>query len=202
MKAILDKYKSTVENLDEKSLYGIFAGILVFVFLVYYFLFLGPQLASLSKITPEIKLKAEEIRSAKNDIKRVNDYKKQLEELQAKLAEVNVKVKSKYEFPVILENISKVALASGVKIDQIMPNPHDQELLLENKETKYFSFPILVEARSSYHNFGRFLNRIEKEDMILNVGTFTISSSNNSKNHTIKMTLKAIVFEDKLEGNL
>jgi len=90
-----------------------------------------------------------------------------------------------------------IANETGVKIDQIMPDSLDQALLAENNQLKYFDMPIYLEARSSYHNLGRFLSKIgRKDDIALRVGAFTIVATNDNRFHLVKLTFQATVYEE------
>ncbi|MCK4882496.1 MAG: type 4a pilus biogenesis protein PilO [Candidatus Omnitrophica bacterium] len=193
---IPEQISSVFSKVDGKNRYYVFVGILVFVFLLDYFLLMSPQLSALRKINPEIETVSENIKQAKGDINKLNAYRTDLEDVSKKFAEANLKIKSKNEVSFILEYIAQVASETEVKIDQIMPDTLGQELLTENSQRKYFDIPIYVEARSSYHNFGHFLDRIEHNDISLRVGTFSIVVTSDTRFHAIKLTFKATIFED------
>ena len=62
--------------------------------------------------------------------------------------------------------------------------------------TGNFSVPIFMDANGGYHDFGRFLNQLETEEICLSVTDFSIASRQADKSHhAIKMTLDAIIFE-------
>ena len=63
-----NKISSYIESVDEKVIYYILGGILFSVFLLDYFVLMRPQIASLSKISPEIRLLSDDINKAKDDI--------------------------------------------------------------------------------------------------------------------------------------
>ena len=183
-------------KVDGKNRYYVFVGILFAVFLLDYFLLMSPQLSSLKKINPEIKAVSEKIMKAKEGIDKLNTYRADLQEASKKFTEANLKVKSRDEVSFVLEYIAYVASETGVKIDQIMPDTLSQELLTENNHRKYYDIPIYMEARSSYHDFGIFLNKIEQNDISLRIGTFSIVATNDTRQHAIKLTFKATIFED------
>lgn len=197
MKAeISDKISSIIEKIDGKTRYYIFIGVLLAAFLLDYFFLMSPQLASLRKISPEIKIVSEDIKKAQGDVNKVNTYKKDLEQISKKLDQASLKIKSREDVPFILEHIANIAGETGVKIDQIMPDAIGQELLTENNQRKYFDLPIYMEARSGYHDFGQFLNRIEQDDVSLRVSSFTIVPTTDNRYHLVKLTFKATVFEE------
>lgn len=194
-----NKISAYVESVDEKVIYYILGGILFSVFLLDYFVLMRPQIASLSKISPEIRILSEDIQKAKDDILRSKQYELQVEKLREDVAKSNAKLKFREEVPVILENISRMADGNGVEIDQIMPDVQDQQVLLENNERCYYSLPISIKARSSYHDFGRFLSQLESGEIFINVSSFGVVSSRREKKHLVEVILDAVVYEE-LQG--
>jgi len=72
---------------------------------------------------------------------------------------------------------------------------------LKNNDGKYFALPILIECRSGYHDFGRFLTEIEKNDVFLMIEKFTITANTQDMlKHSIKLTVNAIILEPITEG--
>lgn len=197
-KKISDKISLVFEKIEGKNRYYVFIGILLFVFLLDYFVLMSPQLAALRKITPEIRIVQDNIKKLKKDMQKLGVYRRDLKELNNKFDETNTMVKSRDDVSMILEHIAYVASEYAVKIDQMIPDMLDQELLAENSQRKYFDLPIYIEARSGYHNFGRFLNNIGTEDISLRIAAFTISATNDTRYHVVKITFKATVFEEIL----
>lgn len=191
-----EKISEKLKNLDEKNRYYIFGGILLCIFLLDYFIVMRPQLGALNKINPEIKLVRDDLKLAQSNIAGLKRFQDQTGELQADLDEINLKVKSREEVPLILETVSRLANESNIKIDQIMPVPEDQELLLESNVVEYYALPISIEGRSSYHNFGKFINSIENANIILNIAEFKIFSTSEKNLHKIALTIHAIVSEE------
>ncbi len=193
---IREKISSIFEKIDGNNRYYVLGGFMALVFLLDYFVLMSPQLAALGKINPEIRAVSDSIRRAKVDLKKLDSYQSDLENLSEKFEEANLKVKSRDEVPIILEHIANVASETGVKIDQIMPDSFNQELLTENSQRRYYDLPIYIEARSSYHNLGRFLNKLNQNDISLRIGAFTIVATNDTRYHLVKLTFKATVYEE------
>ena len=81
-----------------------------------------------------------------------------------------------------------------------MPLRDSQNLELENDEGKYFSLSILINAMGSYHNIGRFFNRIESNPTFMSISDFDIASRNTDPtHHELRMTVKVFILE-KTEG--
>lgn len=181
---------------DQNRLY-LFIGVLIFVFLLDYLMWMKPNLAMLAKITPENKVLSGDIQKAEGDIQRLESYKGEAARLKAGIEEMNLKIKSKDEVSMILEHVSLLADQNKVDVDQIMPSSHDQHVLLEEEKRVYLSLPILVEARSGYHDFGRFLNDIEQDHISLGIRSFSVTATSDTQYHAVRLTLEAIVFEEE-----
>ena len=192
----LNKAVSKMGKLERKHWNYILIAGLIFLFLADYFLLMRPQIATLSKLNPEIKTLSDNLERTKNDVQNVTRYKDQIKRLKENVEELRLRVRTKQEVAFIIEKISRIAHQHDVKIDQIMPNPMKQEITLENEDRTYYDLPIMIEARSSYHNFGRFINALENEDTFLEVDGLTVAAMSGSRLNAVKLMLNTIVYEE------
>jgi len=186
-----------VKNADEKTRYYIFAGVLVFVLILDYLVLMGPQLATMTKTKSQIQIVGDDVTRTKNDLLRLNQYREEVKNLKKQIKQGQMKIRPREGVPLILERISRMATDSSVKVDQISPRAEGQELLLENDERKYYSLPVEITAVSDYHDFGRFLNVIERTDILFIVDSFSIIQGGASKVQSVKVTLKTIVYDER-----
>jgi Tfp pilus assembly protein PilO len=192
---VIEKLEPLLEKINEKNLPFVMVGCVLAIIAIDFFLILTPQLSSLGKINPKIKTISDELKATKENIDKMGYYVSQSNKLKIKFDEISARVKSREEIPIILERISRLALKYNVKIDEITPDQNNQKQLLKEKERKYYALPILIEANSDFHNFGRFLNQIETDDVILLISAFKIVSRGESRQEDIKLTLEAIVYD-------
>ena len=193
------KLLALLEKIDDKNIHYVLGGAIVVILVLDIFLLMWPQMQAINKINPKIKTLSEDLKAARDNIQKSSFYTKENEKFKTKFEGISARIKSKEEAPLILERISRLANKNGVKIDQMTPNLQNQKQLLKEKERIYFALPIEIEAKSEYHSFGRFLNQIEANDLILIVDKFTVASVTESKQHQIKLTLNAVVFDQKKE---
>ncbi len=199
---VSEKIAEVLKKLEGKNIYYVFIGVLVVIFLLDYFIIMGPQLSALSKVSGEVKALSTQVTNTETAIQRLNTYRQQIKTLKKDIQEENLKVTLKDDVPLVLAEISRVAIANHFQINQIMPDVSQEQLLLEDKERRYFRLPVLIEAQSSYHNFGRFLNKIENLETILNIDTFSVVAGRQGKLHKIKIKLSMIMFEKVKEKEL
>lgn len=193
---LANKISSFLEKLDDKQRYYIFGGMLLALFLFDYYLLMRPQITSLSKISPEIRILKSDLKKTTEDIQKIDDYKKEIIQLKEVVKKIDEKVKRKEEVPLILERISRIASRNSIQINQIKPNPEGKEVVLEAGVEEYYYLPVVLQAKASYHNFGKFINDVENDELLLRLKDFTLSATENSKEHLVQLTLKAVVVGD------
>jgi len=185
-----------IKKLDPKYRYAVFGGALLLVFLLNYLLLLRPLLGSLNKMSTSTTELKQNLQSVKNDIARIDQNRAQLEKIRSQVDEVKIKIRSKQEVPLILEDISKIASHNSVKIDQLMPLKDQQEVLAKNETVKYYSLPILIQVRSSYHDLGRFLAQLEADKIFYSLASFSITANPQEKtHHVVQLTIKSVISE-------
>src|SRR3989344_131290 len=164
------KVSELIGKIDEKNRHYFLIGALLFIFLLDYFILMRPQMVILTKISPELKLLSQDIEKAREDIGKLGFYQAEVRRLESQLAQTSKTIKSKEEVSIILEQISRMANRNNIRIDQIMPSMEEQKVLLEDNKRTYYALPILVQAKSGYHDFGRFLNQMERNDLFFGFG--------------------------------
>ncbi|HSV43787.1 MAG TPA: hypothetical protein VLJ10_04450, partial [Candidatus Bathyarchaeia archaeon] len=102
------------------------------------------------------------------------------------------------QIPVVLETFSRIANRNKVFIEQLLPDSTLGTPVLKNAEGKYYFLPMVVAAKSSYHNLGRFLNEMEREGALMQIDGILISqSAENPRQHQVKLSVKVVVLEPK-----
>ncbi len=194
---LVEKFSKSISAIQEKNPYLIVCGIVFGVLVIDYFAVLQFQLAALTSLTPKINALSQETKETTDNAARMPQYEREVKSLSEKIEKISQKVKPKGEMPLIIENISRIANKSGVKIDQIMPDQSAEKQVLKNKQGVYYSIPILVEARSGYHQFGHFFNQLEVEGIFMDIPEFSImGNASEPMQHKIKLTLKVIFLEN------
>jgi Tfp pilus assembly protein PilO len=161
---------------------------------------LRPLLGSLNKVNSQISELRHNIQDAKTDIARLGQNRDQLEKIRNQVNEVKVKIRSAQEVPLILEDISRTASEHGVKIDQLMPLKDQKVLLAKQKDVEYYALPILVQARSPYHDLGRWLAQLEEDRVFYGVGNLSVMTNpKDTMRHQVQITFKAAIYEPTKE---
>ena len=193
---INDQITGVINKINDQNPVLVVLTAIGFILVVYYFIFLQGKIQETIALTSKIRDLRETLVTTKNDIQRSPQYKEQHSNLEKKIDSFNKMVKTKEEIPSALENLSRIAASKGVKIEQMMPDTARGETVLKNPEGKFIAIPIVIGARSSYHNFGRFMSAIEGEGIFSGISDFGLMTNPaDSNQHLVKLVLKVIIFE-------
>jgi Tfp pilus assembly protein PilO len=192
----LDLITDKIKKLDPKYRYVIFGAALLVVFVLNYFILLHPLMGSLHQMSAKTSEIRQNLQGVKSDIARIDQNRAQLDKIRTQINEVKIKIRSKQEVPLILEDISRVANHTGVKIDQLMPMRDQQEVLAKSENTKYYALPIMIQARSAYHDLGRFLAQMEADKIFYSVANLSITANpKETTHHMVQLTIKSVISE-------
>jgi type IV pilus assembly protein PilO len=193
---IFSQIVSVVTRFSEKNPYYALGAFLLVVFLLDYFLIMQFQLGALFQLNPKLTTVAEDMRSTRSDIAKIGEYRQQIVSLGAMAKKVNSKIHTRDEIPLVINNVTRLAKRNSIRIEQIMPDSSAPEPIVKDSEGQYYAVPLRIEARGTYHDFGRFINQLENEEVFLTIGNFRMDASPlDSALHVIKLTLNAVVFE-------
>ena len=174
-----------IKNLNQKK-ETLFLIIFVFVlFIVFYFMFfLKGSFTKLFSDISETRQMKQDISQTKNDLEHQEILEKRLEKLKNQIDLYKDKLPAEHEIPIILEDLSKMAKDSYVKILGI--NPVGLRGTEEKKTGTYRKIPIMISAKAGYHELGGFINRIEDADRFMEISDIRINANPKSpRNHEI-----------------
>jgi Tfp pilus assembly protein PilO len=202
MKLDFSQTAQMLNKLDINIRYGIFIAILLIILVLDFFIIIMPlQLNPIRKLDSDRQTLQQNIEKLKSDWTRIDQIKVSLQKNRMELEALNSKIRPVGEIPSILEDMSRLANDVGVKIDQITPQPDAQKILVSSDSGKYYLLPIVIQASSGYHMFGRFLNRLELGKLLFIVQSLSIENkADEGKDHIISATLKVVVYEKNLDG--
>lgn len=147
-------------------------GVVVFILYISY-IFL-PQVANdINMIGKTIGIIGD-LKEARSLIAQRDELKKKAELYNEKIELYEKKLPAQQEIPSFLENLSKMARSANITIIGIMP-----VTLKPQKEIKYQVYqemPILISAKSGYHELGRFLNNLEDGGRFIKVVDINIKA--------------------------
>ncbi|MBL7158817.1 MAG: type 4a pilus biogenesis protein PilO [Candidatus Omnitrophica bacterium] len=186
----------------QKKLLLISLGAMALILLVYFFLLLRPTLGTLMDIAPRVQKLRIEIKAVQNDLEFEDRLKAKRVSLEDQLKLYANKLSRERELPSLLEDLSKKARTSNIKIRGI--TPQDKALAkssLKAKESKvYQEHPISVIAESGYHQLGTFVNKLENNERFMRIADIHIKANKaNPKRHDVEFVVCAYTFKENNE---
>ena len=169
----------------EKTMLAVIAAVILIV--VYFNFLVRPAASSLVKIVPKVSSLRKDIVSAKGLISNRGVTEKMRQELSKKLEGLEKIFPREREIPRLLESLSKIAGDSGVKILAIKPVAAVQGQDAKDSEI-YLTIPIEIEARSGYHELGRFLEKLERGERFIMIDNIEINANPESiHSHDVRL---------------
>ena len=185
----LDKTKKEVLIL-------IITGLIVFVVL-YFQIFLKSAIAELFTLVPEARNLKADIKKTKEDLKYEAILKKRFESMEGKIGIYGKKLPAEQDIPILLRDLSNMARDSYVKILGINPMS-SRKSQSRNRLNVYQEIPIMISARSGYHELGTFIDKIENADRFMEISDIKMKSNPSSlRRHDIELVVSTYVLLKK-----
>jgi type IV pilus assembly protein PilO len=196
-KALSEKILSNVKfgrNKNETTLILI-AAVVVFA-TIYFFVLINPIIISIFGNLKDISVYKTDVKQVKDSLGREDSLKKELETMYQEVTSYEKRLPTKREIPMILEELSRVAKMTNLKIIAISPvnkkvdnNPKDKI-----EEKPYQEIPISITAQGGYHAIGAFINKMETGSRFIKVSKLGLASnSQDAKNHDLELVVSTYI---------
>jgi Tfp pilus assembly protein PilO len=186
----LDSLATFLNSRNAREKYLLIALFGVFLLVLDYFLWLAPLFKTYGEAAPKIAPLREEVRVLKEDHKNKDAIQKRWEEVKLELAEKDKMFIAPNETPALLENLSKQAQRTGVKITSL--EPFDGPKAAGPTRISYTPLPIQMKAAAGTHEFGALLSALETGSTFFKVKDLRIASNPlNERKHVIELSMEA-----------
>lgn len=186
-----------LKRAKKNEILAITAGVCAAVFVLYYFILLGPLISRLKKVMPQVLRLPQEIDQAKGDITRIGVLRARAAELESKMDYYRGRLATEAEFPALLESLSDRARSANVKIVKIIPKNEPEESAKDQRSAKeriYKESEILIYASAGYHQLGAFIYDMENGERFMTIGDVKIEGSKKTANrHDIQLVVKTYI---------
>jgi type IV pilus assembly protein PilO len=173
-------------NPMQRMLVIMLASLLIFVLYIY-FVFV-PQIGRVTALVGKVGKMRTELKPAKSTIAEMGGLKKRLNDYNEKIELYEKRLPAEQEIPSLLENLSSMAKSANIKITSIMPAPKAAEESAQKQNAIYKEIPILITAKSGYHELGKFLSDLENSNRIMKVVDISIKEDKDSHTqHNIEL---------------
>lgn len=163
------------------------AGVILFVLVLAggYFFTIKPANAELQRLQNEQSSLMKEYEEKSYKAKNLDQYKKQLKEMEKSFGSLLQQLPKDTEVPGLLEDITHTGLGSGLEFKEI-------SLGQEREKEFYAELPINIRVRGDYHGFGTFVSGVASLPRIVTLHDFKISPvSEDEAGGLLEMTVTA-----------
>ena len=180
-------------NLKDTKQMAVIAALIGFVALYLYVNYLLlPQIHSVARSYDKVRKIRGQVKIAERAVSEIEGLKKQVAKYQGKIESYERMLPAEQEIPKLLGDLSEMAKTSGVKIVGITPFQPKQEA--QSVERIYQEKPILINAKSGYHELGKFLADLENADRFMEVVDINIKVNNATpKRHDVELLVLTYV---------
>jgi type IV pilus assembly protein PilO len=165
------------------------AAVLLFALVIAagYFVTIKPANQELQRLQNEQSELMEEFEEKSFKAKNLDQYKKQLAEMEKSFGSLLQQLPKDTEVPGLLEDITHTGLGSGLEFQEI-------SLAQEREKEFYAELPINISVRGDYHGFGAFVSGVAALPRIVTLHDFAIEPVQSGSGQTgglLQMTVTA-----------
>lgn len=173
---------------DQPKVMIFIALVSVLVLILYFYLILGPQIGRLTEALSRAGKIISDMKTAELLVSKKDEFNRNIESSREKVEHYEKRLPVEQEIPSLLENLSSMAKSSNIKIIGITPLPLSPKETLSQKGKMYKEIPILINAKSGYHELGTFLSDLENADRFMKVVDIEIKANKQmSKKHDVEL---------------
>lgn len=191
-----ESLSATIAKINEKSPYLIVMIVAGAIAVFFYYAFFETKIKETTVLGGEIRDLHQTLDETHNNLLRIGQYQQEVAKLKTKIEKYSKRVKSREDIPSALESLSRLASENGVKIEQMMPDEAHNEIVFKNAEGNFIAIPVVIGAKSGYHDFGRLINKLEDAGLFVGLRDFGIvTNASDSNQHQVKLVLNLVIFE-------
>ncbi len=199
----IDRDKINEYLRDEQYRAYLIVGVTVALAILYLSFVIIPKFNQLSKVSRKVNDLNDNINLVNSRVKRLDELSKKLDGLKVKQGAYDKQIPAQKEIPELLEGFNTMAKKNNVKILSIIPYEVADGAKGRGAKGKvyYRKMPILVTAKSGYHQLGTFVSDIERGGRFITINDLQIKYDDKfPRKHDVRMTLETYVWvEDEKE---
>jgi type IV pilus assembly protein PilO len=166
----------------------------VVFFVVYLLLFLWPQLARIGDIFAKMGETKAYLETIALNVARIDQFRHKVEAYKNKISSYEKRLPAEREIPALLEDLSNMAKTSGIKILSITPVVAPPREGRARKDQIYQEMPIMITAKSGYHELGQFLASLENASRLMKVVDIDIKANKATpRKHDVELVVSTFI---------
>jgi type IV pilus assembly protein PilO len=165
-------------------------GLVVLMAVLYWYFLYQPYSEEIETLQEKITAKRQTVEKHKRITAKLDTFKAQVSDLEAKLHVLLRELPESREIPGMIRQISDLGVRTGLQISLIKPQP-------EQRKEFYAEIPIQVRVKGQYHAVGRFLDDLAHLERIISVNGIQIEAT-SQETQCLATTFR---FLDEAEAN-
>ncbi len=145
--------------------------IVVLLGVLYWYFMYQPYAEEMQSLQERIDARRQTVEKHKQVAAKLDVFKTQVSELEAKLHALLRELPESREIPGLIRQISDLGVRTGLQISLIKPQP-------EQKKEYYAEIPIQVRVKGPYHALGRFFDDLGRLERIVSVDNVQLEAAN------------------------
>ena len=191
----------TVKNLWEKDKKIVIQqGIIIISASILIFFVLIPLSAKMFVLKNQNRELVRHIATAQTKIKRIPEYKQQLELYGKEIGLVEKRFFQLHDLDLLLGELSKLAANDGVVIMASKPLNDKATVLPDMYQKKYLPVSYEFTMSGDYHEFGKFINDIEQYEKLMLIRELTIQQNSAKQGRKLQSVFQVTAFVRAPEG--
>ncbi len=158
--------------------FSAFVACLAFVLYTYHLKDLLRERTAIQAEVKKLELSVAEEAAIKNQAEQL---KHELSHMEDRFAALKSILSAQDEIPAVLKSVQQMAASSSLKISRLIPKP-------VIPRSFYSDWPIQMEVAGNYDGLGLFFEKISRTNSIIDIGTFSIKSSEEHTDPTQTLT--------------
>jgi len=181
--------------IKEKDKKIVFVTLFVIFIVLDMAMLLGWQYRLFSKNSETLTKKKQAMANMERDISNLDRIKKEAGDIEKKTGDLCLSIKEGENVSALIEDISKLANNSGVKITQIKPVMDDVNFAtVDIKDVRLHEIEIQIVGQSGFHQLGDFISKVESAENFFRVVSLSIDPNDKDYNvQNIKLSLRTYI---------
>lgn len=163
----MNEFLDKLESYPDTHKYGAVAGIVLFLFVGFYFMKYSPAQEEIQKLDNEIRKLEAEIQKGEAMKQQEKELLKEVARLDKQLKEALEVLPDKKTLARFLKKVENLAVDVGLSVERFVPKG-------ERVDGFKGTAPIEINVKGDFHAVGRFFERLANEKRIVNVASLRI----------------------------
>lgn len=167
-------------KLEKKHLFAAAITLSMALLGFFYFKLYKPMLVNTRQTAKQVSEKKRDITQSQDLSEKQAKLEREIRVLNKKIERYQEGLEQRADIPKLLSELNKLADEIGVKLVSIKPG-ESTRVPIPDTEQYFLEIPIEIEIKSGYHQFGRFVNKIENSRWVIRIEEFSIKRASGEE---------------------